>query len=490
MSLRRTVMRMRTKGIGGLLGGALALLLLAAPTSAAPQPGALDASFGKGGRELVPIPLRNKAVGYLTEHRLSNIVVAGASMAGGRFAVAGERTVVALQSDGRIDRRFGRNGRVNLPVVSEGQTIIKDVAVDSEGRILVLAAARFANGGGLAMIARLSSRGRYDTSFANNGILVSDFGLPAPRPMGPSALPSPTPDVFPVGLAVDSSGRPVIAGSMVAAIAPCRDSGEQPHHAAYLARLLPDGSLDASFGEGGVVLDGPNLGFHEQHPFMGGVAVHNDAIFYATDQDEAANCEGFGGGLLVRLNAAGGRDPSFGSAGILSITPEGTRPRKIAVDRWGRILVMRDTTSEGAGRRLVVVNRWNANGTLDAGFGHGGEVAVELPGEESEFDAFSVDTRGGSLLAGRIAPPRSHSEEKRSISAAPKFLLVRLTASGRPDHSFGKRGRIITGFGPGTRVGATDIAVSDKRAIVAGPAVSGHLDPPSGFALARYWLGR
>ena len=492
MSVERAVERMRLPGVGGLFLGALALALLAVPANAAPHLGAVDASFGKDGRAMVPIRLRNQAVGYLSEHRLLNTAVATATMAGGRVIVGGERTVAALKSDGKIDRRFGNNGRVNLPLIGEGQTVIKDVAVNANGRILVLAAARFAKGGGLVIVARLSANGEFDSSFADHGLLVTDFGLPAPRPGGPTTPPDAPTDVLPVGLAVDSAGRLVIAGTMVAAIAPCRGAGEQPHRAAYLARLRSDGSLDASFGKAGVVLDGPNLRFDEQHSFMGGVAIHEGNIFYATDRNEGANCEGFGGGLLVRLNKAGGRVPGFGSAGVLSITPEGTRPREIAVDRWGRILVMRDATSEETtfGPRFEVMSRWKADGTLDASFGHGGEIAVKLPGEESEFDAFSVDARGRPLLAGRIAPPRTRSQEERSVTAPPKFVLMRLRVSGLADRSFGRKGRVVTGFGHGSRAAATDITIRGKRAIVAGPLLSAHIDPRNGFALVRYWLGR
>jgi uncharacterized delta-60 repeat protein len=495
MQAERAVKPMRWQGGGGLLLGALALmLLLPMPASAAPRPGTLDASFGNGGLALTSVRERNQAIGYLGSRSwLSpSAMVATATMRGGRVVVAGERTVAVFQRNGEIDRRFGNNGRVNLPVVSEGQTIIEDVAVGSNGRILVLAAARFAQGGGLVMVAGLLASGKPNTSFADNGILLTDFGLPAPQPLGPSAPPKAPTDVLPAGLALDGEGRLVVAGTTVAAIAPCRGAGEQPHHVVYLARLLPEGGLDAGFGKGGVVLDERHPFYVEQHPFMGGIAVRGGAILYATDQNDAANCEGYGGGLLVRLDETGTRDPGFGSGGVLGVTPPDSRPRHIAIDRWGRILVMRDATA-GETKYLAgfeVLSRWNADGTLDTGFGHRGEVALELPGEESGFDAIAVDARGRPLLAGRIAPPRTRSQEKRHVAAPPKFALMRLRASGRPDHSFGRKGRVITGFGHGSRAAATDIAIRGKRAIVAGPVLSERIHPNHGFALARYRLGR
>ncbi|HEY7950018.1 MAG TPA: hypothetical protein VID51_04190 [Solirubrobacterales bacterium] len=456
------------------------------------HPGDLDPSFGRGGRVLAPVRIQNQASGYLSAHNWMGTAVATAVAPGGRVVVAGERTVVAFRRDGKVDRRFGSNGRVNLPLMGEGQTIVKDVAVDPGGHIFVLAAARFANGGGLAIVARLSASGELDTSFADNGILLTDFGLPAPQSAGPSAPPPEAPtDVLPADLVVDGEGRLVVAGTAVAIIAPCRGAGEQPHHAAYLARLLPDGSLDTDFGKGGVVLDERSPFYLEQHPYMGGIAIHGGAILYATDKNDTANCEGFGGGLLVRLDESGTRDPGFGSAGVLDVTPSASRPLHIAVDRWGRILVIRSATA-GETESLAgfeVVSRRNADGTLDTGFGHGGEIAVKLPGETSGLDALAVDARGRPLLAGGIAPPRTPSQVKRHVFAPPKFALIRLSASGRPDPTFGRQGRVVTGFGHGSRAAATDIAIRGKSAIVAGPVLSGRIHSGRGFALVRYRLG-
>ncbi len=491
MPVERAVKRKQAPGVGGLLFGVLALLLLAAPTNAASRPGALDASFGRRGRALVPVRLRNQAVGYLGGSSWRRNTVATAVMPGRRVALAGERTVVVLRRNGRIDRRFAHHGRLNLPALGEGQTVIKDIAVDSNGRILVLATARFANGGGLAIVARLTPRGNLDRSFADNGILLTDFGLPAPLPTGPSAPPEAPTDVLPASLALDDQGRPVIAGTTVAAIAPCRSAGELPHHAAYLARLQLDGSLDLGFGEGGVVLDQRNPFYVEQHPFMGGLAIHRGAIFYATDKNEGANCEGFGGGLLVQLDESGRRDPGFGSGGVLDITPQWSRPRDIAIDRRGRILVMRDATPGETkyGPGFEVVSRRNADGTLDTGFGHNGEIAIKLPGEESGFDTLAVDARGRPLLAGRVASPRTPSQVKRHVPVPPKFVLIRLRTSGRPDRTFGKRGRVVTGFGRGSSAAATDIAIRGNMAIVAGPVLSARIHPHHGFASVRYRLG-
>ncbi len=441
---------------------------------------------------LVPVWIQNHAVGYLESHGWLSASVATATTTGGRVVVAGERTVAVLGRDGRIDRRFGSNGRVNLPLVGEGQTIVEDVAVASDGHILVLAAARFAGGGGLAMVVRLSASGTLDTSFADNGTLLTDFGLPAPETMGPSAPPEAPTDVLPVDLAIDDQGRIVIAGTTVAAIAPCRSAGEQPHHTAYLARLLPGGSLDASFGKGGVVLDQRDPFYEEQHPFMGGLAVHGSTIYYATDQNDSASCEGYGGGLVVGLDEAGARDPGFGSAGVLGVTPGESRPHQIAIDHKGRILVMRDAMTEEAKHvsRFEAVSRWRPNGTPDTGFGHNGEVAVKLPGEEGGLEALAVDGWGRSLLAGGFAPARTPSQAKRRVFAPPKFVLIRLSASGRPDPTFGKKGRVIAGFGHGSRAAATDIAIRGKSAIVAGPVLSGRIPSGQGFALVRYGLGR
>jgi len=468
---------------------AAALLLTSMIGTALAHAGSLDRSFGNSGRVLMPVGVRNH--GFVEEPAWLHTPVRTAVGPEGQIIVAGERTVMALRRDGRIDRSFGHNGRVNLPVIGEGQTIIEDVAVDPEGRILVLAAARFAKGGGLTIVARLSANGALDSSFADNGILVTDFGLPAPQPTGPSATPGAPTDVLPADLAIDSQGRLVVAGTTIAAIAPCRDAGEQPHHAAYIARLLPGGGLDTSFGDGGVVLDERNSFYVEQHPSMGGLALHEGQIFYATEQNDAANCEGFGGGLLVHLNQAGERVRGFGSAGVTEVTPLESRPRGIAIDRQGRILVMRnegrDETPYNYEGGFDVISRWNADGTLDLSFGHRGEVAVELPGDfENRFEAIATDAHDRPVLVGRIARPRG----SRQTTAPVKFALMRLRASGRPDPGFGRKGQVTIGFGSGSKAVAADIALSGGKAIAAGPVLSQRLGPGQGFAVTRFRLER
>jgi uncharacterized delta-60 repeat protein len=486
MPRTRTAEQVRAKRSTWLaLWPVVVALLLALNGSALARPGDLDRSFGEGGRVLTLVPKRRPPTGNLEIRSWLNTPVSTAIGTGGWTVAAAERTVVAYQRDGQPDRHFGRNGRVNVPQPEGTQTTIEDVAIDAEGRVVVIATVRGTLAGAAVMVLRLLPNGRPDTSFwgPGQGVLLTDFGLPAPVPRGPSAPPQSPVTVEAEGIAIDSQGRLVIAGAAVSFIGPCRGAGEQPHHRIYIARLLPDGNLDPGFGKGGTVVN--------DQPWLGDIALDGSGqAIYTTDLNDAAGCEGYGGGLMARLDAAGALDTSFGNGGVQSVSPAQTRPLRIAIDRSNRILVMRNATS-GESKYLVsfhVVSRWNADGSLDASFGTDGETAIPLPGEGRGLNALAVDSRGRALLAGSIAPTRTTKQVRRHEWPRPRFVLVRLQASGRLDGTFGANGLAITGFGRGSRAVATDLAVRGNLALAVGPARSPEIAPRRALGLARYRL--
>jgi uncharacterized delta-60 repeat protein len=249
----------------------------------------------------------------------------------------------------------------------------------------------------------------------------------------------------------------------------------------FVSRLAPNGVLDPTFGKGGVVVD-------DQLAWIGEVILDpaGDPLYIG---DQPGMCNGFGGGVMARLDSYGQPDRAFGTEGRLSVSPNESRPRQIAIDRRGRILVMRDASSLET-RYLtgfVVLSRWNANGTSDPSFGDSaGQSVVGLPGEESRLNVLTVDAHNRVLLAGKLA-----LSEGRGSFPPTSFTLLRLLASGRPDSDFGQKGRVSTRFSRGSRAVATDLLMVGKdRVIVAGPANSRAISPKHGFALARYKLGR
>lgn len=193
--------------------------------------GAPDLAFGDRGATLLPVPpppcvvddCRHGGVAIAID-RAGRIVVAAplgdATMASTTMAA------IRLTADGAVDASFGRNGIATTPIGWSAHDIPSAVAVTSAGAV-VLAGTRYdafasASGGVLAWLA---PSGAPDRSVDGGPVL---------------ALPG----MAVIDMAVDALGRIVVTGPAVAPGA--------SHTDVAVARWLPSGQLDRSFGARGV----------------------------------------------------------------------------------------------------------------------------------------------------------------------------------------------------------------------------------------------
>lgn len=153
--------------------------------------------------------------------------------------------------------------------------------------------------------------------------------------------------------------------------------------------------------------------------------------------------------------ARGGQlDPKFGKGGKVSIAfPAGnsgsTAPKytlpfeftpghlEMAQAPGGKVVV--------AGATRIV--RYLANGKPDPSFGSGGTVNVSNPpGYSFVLAGVAVDSQGRVVLAGLARPLPSNSAPDPLLSSA---AIMRFSANGTPDTSFGNGGTVVTDFGLG-----------------------------------------
>ncbi len=134
---------------------------------------------------------------------------------------------VRYTTAGVPDPEFGAGGIAVAGFESGG--IPRGVAVGAEGSVLL--AGHTSSGGSAAFgLARFDAAGRADASFDTDGLLASDVGAPDG--------PVPTSD-FGRDVAIQSDGSIVVVGD-------AQSTGDMA-----LARYLPDGSFDPTFGSGG-----------------------------------------------------------------------------------------------------------------------------------------------------------------------------------------------------------------------------------------------
>ena len=188
----------------------------------AQQPGALDTSFGGDGRVVTDFGGEESAFAVALQQD-------GRIVAGGQFGDPTRGTLhfglARYRRNGQLDPTFGGDGRVTLGFPgpnSRRAGQVQAVVVQPDGRIL--AGGFFASFG--FALARFRPNGSLDTSFSGDGVATTN----RLNASGISAIAlQPNGKIVAAGSAFDGTGRLDFA----------------------LARFLPNGKLDQSFGDGG-----------------------------------------------------------------------------------------------------------------------------------------------------------------------------------------------------------------------------------------------
>jgi uncharacterized delta-60 repeat protein len=422
--------------------------------------GALDATFGNGGIALGSFGMNTSADAVAVQPD-GKVVVAGMSS-----GVDTANFVVArYTSAGVLDTSFGNGGQAsvwfNLGAESfEGAT---GVVIQPDGKIVVVGTASSIRHSSDFALARLNADGKLDSSFGNNGTVLTSFG---------SSNSNFRVDAAASAVALQRDGKIVVAGS---ATFTWENGPPPPGVALYtdfaVARYNSNGQLDHGFGTGGEVLTAFNPTVPGHPPDQAsGVVIQKDGkivvIGTADGFQEVPTVNGVSLNLqiqtsqiaLARYNPNGRLDTSFGNNGlVLTSIPNAVESTAadVALTPDGEIMV-----AGSANGRFVLV-QYTTQGKLDTTFGTGGIVRAHLPGTSSDAAAALVITPQDQIVvAGTSTWPDGHQ----------RFVLARYTAGGTLDSQFGTKGVTVTGIG--TSAGANGVALQpDGSMVVAGSAL-------------------
>ncbi len=240
----------------------------------------------------------------------------------GKIVVVGERgspsdvVVYRLNTDGSFDTTFDGDGMRVLG--GAGYEFPRSVAVQPDGRILVAGTTSL---GEAATILRLNPNGSVDAGFAGNGLLTIDLG-------GTEVFTS-------VGLQAD--GKIVVAGY----------SQSSTSSSSIVYRLSSDGSPDTTFGGNGHVMVDQGGGLTNALALQadGKMLVAGYSGSSATDPASV---------IVDRLNPDGSLDASFGNGGRVAIDSSVNEyASAIAVQSDGKPVVAGAAAGAGSRDALV-----------------------------------------------------------------------------------------------------------------------------------------
>lgn len=354
--------------------------------------------------------------------------------------------VVRFDADGELDPGFGAFPGLGKMVIAfdlgqDDQDAALAVAIQADGKIVVGGYAQTANAGDNAMaVARLLANGFLDSSFGSGGTVTVTFDVAG------------TTGAIVRDLAIQPDGKIVLAGVARTQLAP-------PNADFAVVRLLPDGTLDPTFGTGGkktVVFDlGGNL-----EDVASSVVVQPDGKIVVAGS--ASNAAGFQW-AVARLTASGSLDATFDVDGrqTIDLGPNGSA-LDLALQSDGRIV------GAGVGNGTATIDfgvvRLLPNGTLDSSFDGDGKttVAFEAGGSNQDFGyALAIQPNGKIVLGGQVYKGTGDRD----------FGVARLLPNGAPDPGFGSGGKTLVGFDLGNNNDDKAFALAirpDSRIVVAG----------------------
>lgn len=388
-----------------VFSSALALIFCSITAKTFSQINLLDPNFGSNGIVITK----------LNEGGLRDVAETSVQQPDGKMVLAGNTqignsgdsndvAVFRFNQDGSADASFGVNGRVVLDANNGSNDFIYAMAIQPDGKFVLAGRTYSGLPGGTnynLLFIRLLADGTPDNSFSTDGIFIYDYSGTGERINAVSVLPD---------------GKIIAAGYSSVTNMPL-----------LFARLLPDGTPDASFD---------NDGFMEIAN-----AISPDEMDLTIDQSgrmlisgETRTTAAFG---VERYNIDGVPDPAFGSNGLATADFDSMDdlPRALTVTDNQRIVVAGSSIDPSTGRNRVALCRFKDDGTLDNAFGTGGKVITPFPNFMGAASSVCISPTG-KIVAG-VLWDDVFSEDNG-------FLLLAYKQNGKIDSSFGTDGFIET----------------------------------------------
>lgn len=387
------------------------------------QPGALDSSFGENG---IALGLDLGYAGSAALQQDGRILIAGQSSSG--------LLIARYLPTGELDSSFGNNGykkrKINI-----GSEDIKLVVLPDDKFIVGCTAWQYLgndeNGDSKynydLLLMRFNANGPLDSSFGNNGSARGDFteydlehdmivqtdgkiivcGMASGGPFIARYYPDGQPDssfdkdgykiystnVSFNALAVQPDGK-IITGAT--------NSDNFFNTKFQLARYMPDGSADTSFGKNGITVT--DFGPHSD--VLNTVALQSDGKILAAGRTNLTTDYAKSNMIIARYSADGSLDKTFGANGsfIAAFDTSISFLTALAVQRDGKIIAAGNVFANSNTPGDFVLTRCFQNGQIDSSFGINGKTITDVNGSNDEALSVLIQ-KNGKIIIGGISDP-------------------------------------------------------------------------------------
>lgn len=299
---------------------------------------------------------------------------------------------------GTLDTNFGENGKVTT-AFNFYYSSIQSMSILSDGKILTVGTIFNDSDFSQFALVRYTSDGRIDTTFGNNGKVISNF---TESKIGLESM------------LVQSDGKIVLAGIIYNSFT---------NSQFVLVRYTKNGDFDTTFGNNGVVLKG----YHT----INSITLQEDDKIVVAGFSFENNVRDYS---LIRYTVNGVQDTSFGNNGTVSLSI-GDR------DFWYDVVLKSDEkivvvgsakNNSGNYDSDFAIMQFNKYGTLDANFGENGIVIIDY-NDVDAARAVKIQNDGKIVFVGW-----SYS----TLETIYDYKMVRLLLDGSLDESFGEKGML------------------------------------------------
>jgi len=341
--------------------------------------GQLDVSFGDEGYVITDLSNNINISSNFFNGKIVDVDSSNNIIFSGTVGNSDDYNIILARylSTGAIDLSFGTNGYVFADFSGNDSSIENAVAIDQQNNIVVVGTDTDASGNTRYALSKYLASGAIDLSFGNRGFVVSDFEV--------NGLSS-----FSTSVAIDQQNNIVIGGYEG------YNSGNFIYYA--LAKYLPSGVIDLSFGNNGSVV---TTFSSTDYSAIFSVAIdqQNNIIVAGTDNVNGGGSYNY---AIAKYDAYGDILTGFGNNGVVESDFSGNNYSyglSVAIDQQNNIILGGFVSID---LYYYALAKYNDNGVLDTTFGTNGIIYTEFANNVSVSFANSVviDQENNIIVSG------------------------------------------------------------------------------------------